>query len=567
MKKSGALALAAIVIGAVGLRWAPLLSFVYWGADIGEYFAILRDLAATGRVSFDYDGWGVTYPYFPGLFFVQGAVVALAPVDVTTVLNLLAPALGGLAVLPVFLLATMLTRRTSIGLLAAAFVATVMPHAYSTSHAAPSTLGDLLAFAGLLVFLRIPQDRRAILPALAISAALVITHHLATYFLILMVLLGMVVRGLLRPALAAKGGTRQAGTLAALLGMTFAFWFGYATTFRDGILRDVNVNPWWIIPASFPVLLAALVGLVRLRRRVPWRYRPRYPDLRHLAVVYGLAILFLFGLMGYGIVTAVPGTAIPLPPIVLAYFAPLTLAIAFAAAGRKFFDFHRGGHAPTGWLAALVLSTAFGAVAAPHVIIPFRHTEYLMVPLALFAGAGIAGLVDLRGTVSRGRAAAGALAGLLVVANAATAFPPPSIIVGWQEGARPAALDAAYWLRGHAAGLVAADHRASSLAFGFGGADATWDATRSPFLADSFAEGRHGFLEVRAPSGAADVAYVWVDRDIEAGVQLFPWEPAVPMSEASKGKFSDAPFVKVFDNGFARLYWIAWGCDDPGASC
>jgi len=29
-------------------------------------------------------------------------------------------------------------------------------------------------------------------------------------------------------------------------------------------------------------------------------------------------------------------------------------------------------------------------------------------------------------------------------------------------------------------------------------------------------------------------------------------------------RFDDSPFMKVFDNGYARLYWIARGCD---ASC
>ena len=32
------------------------------------------------------------------------------------------------------------------------------------------------------------------------------------------------------------------------------------------------------------------------------------------------------------------------------------------------------------------------------------------------------------------------------------------------------------------------------------------------------------------------------------------------MDPAVVAKFDDAPFIKVFDNGYARLYWIAWGC-------
>lgn len=131
----------------------------------------------------------------------------------------------------------------------------------------------------------------------------------------------------------------------------------------------------------------------------------------------------------------------------------------------------------------------------------------------------------------------------------------------------PQAVDAAYWSRLHVEGLLAADHRASTLAFGFGSTDGTWDATRSPFLAETFTDARSGLLGVRSPSGVRDVGYVWIDRDTERGVQLYPWETALAMTPAAVAKFSDSPFLKVYDGGYARIYWIAWGCEAPTASC
>src|SRR3972149_6249807 len=78
MRRSGASALLAILVAGVSIRLSPLLTYLYWGADIGEYHSILRDLTASGSVSTEYVGWGVTYPFFPGVFFLQGAGVALA---------------------------------------------------------------------------------------------------------------------------------------------------------------------------------------------------------------------------------------------------------------------------------------------------------------------------------------------------------------------------------------------------------------------------------------------------------------------------------------------------------
>src|SRR3989442_10751316 len=105
MRKSTALGLAAIALGSISVRLSPLSSFVYWGSDTGEYFSILRTLVRTGHVSTPYYGWGITYPYFPGMFFVQAGLADLGGVDVSTVLNLLVPILGALAVWPFFLLA------------------------------------------------------------------------------------------------------------------------------------------------------------------------------------------------------------------------------------------------------------------------------------------------------------------------------------------------------------------------------------------------------------------------------------------------------------------------------
>src|SRR3989442_10352643 len=105
MRKSAAIALGAIVLGAIAVRLAPLWSFLYWGSDTAEYFSILRNLVRTGHVSTTYYGWGVTYPYFPGVFFPQAGLVELGGLRPPTVLNLLVPGIGALAVLPMFLLA------------------------------------------------------------------------------------------------------------------------------------------------------------------------------------------------------------------------------------------------------------------------------------------------------------------------------------------------------------------------------------------------------------------------------------------------------------------------------
>jgi hypothetical protein len=557
MRKSVAFGLTAILIGSAAIRLSPLLSFLYWGSDTGEYFAILRDLGRTGHVSNVYYGWGITYPYFPGMFFVQEGLVELAGLDLPTVLNLLVPILGALAVVPMFLIAHRITGDARVALFAAAFLMGAIPQAYTTAHASPASLGDLFVLTGLLLFLRLRTDRAALVPLVLVTGALVATHHLSLYFFLLMVLGTVVIRGLATPWRWTAGTRREVAYAAILLTGTFAYWLGYATTFRDSILSDVDIRPWWALLVLFPVGIGILAALIFARTRVHWRYRPAYPGLRHRGTAYAAAAGTILLLGVVAVVAGVPGTSFRVPVEGLLYFIPLVLLMSFSAPGRPFLDFERDGVAVNAWLVALLASAIVGITVAPRVLIPYRHMEYLVVPFAIFAGVGLFRTLELTGIRKGGRMAILVVLGLILGANAISAIPPASTLAGWREGTVPAAIDPAYWARDHASGLVVSDHHGSTTVFGFGGLNATWDRTRAPFsMTDPYA----GLSGINSPSGRKDGRYVWIDRDMEAGLRLTPWETAAPMDPKVVAKFDSAPFVKVFDNGYAKLYWIAWGC-------
>jgi len=560
MKQSTAAALGAIVLGAIAIRLSPLSSFLYWGSDTGEYFAILRGIVRTGHLSTTYFGWGITYPYFPGMFFAQVGLVELGGLDAPTVLNLLVPILGALAVVPMFLIARRVTGEDRFALFAAALLAGAIPNAYTTAHPAPATLGDFLALTGLLLFLSLRTDRRAMAPLVIVTAALIMTHHLSLYFFVLMVLGAVVIEGLARPWRWTAGTRREVAYAGFLLAGTFAYWLGYATTFRESILPDVNIEPWWAFLALFPLGLLLLGAIIYARTRITWRFRPKYPKLRHRAAAYSAAVGTVLVLGVLSVAIGVPGTTFRVQGAALLYFVPLILLLSLSACGRGFLDFRRDGLQPNAWLVALLLSAVVGIVAAPHVLIPYRHMEYLMIPFAIFAGVGFFGLLDLAGLRGNGRLVALGIGGLLLAANMLAGIPPPSTFAGWREGTLPAAIDPAYWARDHVTGLVVSDHHGSTTVFGFGGVNATWDRTRAPFLV-AFAGGPYaGLANISSPSGLKNGTYVWIDRDMEAGLRLTPWETAAPMNPVVIAKFDDTPFVKVFDNGYARIYWIAWGC-------
>src|SRR2546428_750064 len=211
------------------------------------------------------------------MFFAQAGVVDLSGLDAPTTINLLVPVLGALAVLPMFLIGRRMTGDDRFALFAAAFLAGAIPVAYTTAHTAPATVGELLAVAGLLCFVRLRTDGRAMVPLLLVTATLIATHHLYLYFIRSMVFGAIVREGLARPWRWTAGAKREVMFASVLLAGTFAYWLEYATTFRESILPDVNIHPWWAFLALFPAGLLLLGGIIFARSRVAWRYRPRNP--------------------------------------------------------------------------------------------------------------------------------------------------------------------------------------------------------------------------------------------------------------------------------------------------
>jgi len=559
MRRSSATALLAILVLAILLRLSPLTRYLYFGSDIGEYFRISQGLAATGHVSLAYAGWGTTYPNFPGMFFLVVGPT-FGGLELSGALSLVTPILGALVPAIVFLLATRVLREDRVALVAAAFVAVAMPQAFLTAHPIPAAVGELLAVAGLLLFLRLPRDPRTWFLLVPLGGALVATHHFSTYMLIVMLVFALAVRALVNRELPRGELRPQVAYLVVLVSMTLAYWLGYATTFRMNILIDVNVRPWWLALAAAPAVVLLLSGLVVLRRRSAWRYRPRYPSLRHVGLAYGVAVLSLVGLLATTVAAPVPGTTIRLQPEVLLYFGPFLVFLALSAAGRKHGDFAQRGLETTGWFLGLALSVVAGLLIAPHVLIPYRHIEYAVIALALPVGAGLVAIVDLSG-LRRRTVAAAALAIVLVAGSAVSAIPPTGL-VGNEDGARAEAIDVSYWTGGGVFGLLATDHRASSLAFGFGGVDATWDTARGALTAATFVAARADMEGVNAPSGQDRVEYVLVDDDLARAVFISPYEPSLPLSPEARAKFLEPPYVKVYDNGFAQVYFVNWGCAD-----
>jgi hypothetical protein len=558
MRKSVGFALSSIFLAGLLLRLWPLLSNLHWGGDFGEYFFLTKGLVENGSIHLPYYGWGFTYPYFPGSIFLNG-VAGFAGVSLPMAASLVSVVLASLSVFPIFFIGRTLFHEDGASLIAAGVIAVSMPMVYTTSHANPSSVGDLLFVTCLFLFLKAQFDPKMYYLLYPTSIALVMTHHLTTYFLIIALIGAVFIQELVSRKSRVEELRLSVMFLVFLVASAFLYWALYAVPFRDVVMSKV-LGSWWIAIAVFVLTVVGLYALVKLRRRTKWNLRPEYPTLLNRLVSFSVGIIAIYSIMAVIVYVQVPGTTITPPDWAFIFFTPLMVTFAFGIAGRGFLDFYRRGLDPMSWFIVMAVSLILASFFASDVIIPYRHLQYMMPAAALLIGLGLSRISGLLGaTDKKGKVVAGALITTLLVLLAATSHPQKDLLDRLDEGVPAKLVSVGLYSGLYVDGLVASDHMASSTLFGFGDTNGTWDTAQDTLLADSFEEARDDMEEVDAPSGKKRVDYVAFDEDMEKGVMLYPWNPAPLPSVEAVAKFDDSPYMKLFDNGYSRLYYVNWG--------
>ncbi len=564
----------------------PFLSYALFGSDTGEYAYLTQTLATTGSLprGAAYAGWGSAYPDFPGTFLFGAGGAGALNVAPFTALTVLVPTIAALSVVPLFLLLRRLYPNDAIALLGAAFGTVAMPRMFSLAHPAPLALGDFLLVAAFWMLVESRRDRRWYALLLPTAGALIVTHHLSSYFFAIGGLGGILLLELWRPGLwSRRFPTRELLFLGGFLTATFLFWFYGTEEFVAKVLRfELGGSPLVAFGAfeGAALLAVALTALcIRWRRGRPRGRRAwvRLPSDRSLLRDAGWIAVAVFGLVSFLLVVPIPGTEQKAEAGTLLWFSPVLGLGLLCAGSRRTLSVARLGPLALTWLGILGLSaatmlllasvggavpegrTAAGIAAA---IAPDRHVEYLFLPLGLLVAVG-AGRLVARAEDRAGRRAlaAGAIAiGLLLAANAAIVYPPQTSFGGFEEGLTRG--DAALWMWvGIAAApgfTVASDHRLSSMLFGFDGDLATWVTTPALFTG---ANRSAAMAELRSagvpnPAEPRPIELVAIDAVMFQGVALDPAQLAEPISANATLWFELPAFVPLYENGAETVYLV-----------
>jgi hypothetical protein len=558
MRKWVLISIIAIFFLAIFMRLFPLTQYEIWGSDSGEYYYISTQLAGDGFVSTDYNGWGLGYPHFPGMFYLTGSVDFIFGLDTLSSMIFFVPFAASFSVLLVFLLARNLFKNDGAGLLAGALTAVAMPHVFATSHPMPASLGDMFLVLSLLLFLMAYNNRR-FLPLLILSSiALIVTHPLSSYFFFIMGLGGLFAVEVLKK----KEKTKSSNSwifLVFYLTVLIMYWSLAAEPFSRRVVSDAFDYPVWMILSLGYVAIILAFLMIKLRRRSEWRYEPRFPEPKIQLFKYVALLISLFLILAIVSFTAIPGTNIELNPLVLLLFAPFLALVAFGSVGPGYIRFYKKGVVIWGWIIAIFLSALVGAATSNLVLLPFRHPQFLVVPLALLMGIGAIMLFNvLKRKRSFVRVTVFYVLWVLIFLSALSAYPPKDIMGGFQEGTSREDMQGVFWAREsfETGATVASDHRMSSMVFGFGGLNATWDEAQKTLHGEDLSEFGEELESLDIPSGTKAINYVLLDDDIKEGAALHQWENAEPLSQKAQDKFHRWPFVKLYEAGGVEVYGI-----------
>jgi hypothetical protein len=260
-------------------------------------------------------------------------------------------------------------------------------------------------------------------------------------------------------------------------------------------------------------------------------------------------------------------------PAILINLIPLYILMTFLTFGPNESEVEKEGIFMIAWLTAVLLTALGSVIVGSKELIIYRFFQYFMAPWAIFIGLGIYAayrmFMELKfksidGKTPRPHARAGFTAAILVtilvISAGATAYPDRSTMANFQEGITHDEMDGVYWCRDNLEddATLASDHRLSSMAFGFGGVNASWDYVVDVFHEESFEDARDELNQSSIPSGKKRIDYIMLSDELKKGVALFQNREAEPMSDEAIAKFEREPFIKIYESNGVEVYLIDW---------
>jgi len=327
----------------------------------------------------------------------------------------LTPIFGGLTVLVFYFLVYELMKNRKIALLSSLILAVLPFHVVQLSHASPLTMGHFFMVLSLLLFLKYRKNTWYSLPLIISTVLLIMSHHLTTYFFLISLIVIVFFENTAKKKWT-KHVKKDVFYMFITSIMIFAYWAFIATTVWESFMRagfaigGVRIESIYLV-VLFYIVFFGLFGLIKLLWRfnaflneqiktktnifikILWKINPfikkKKSSVRSCLIKFFIALVIMYLIMIYFTENPLPWTNFPLSPIVVFLATPFLIAIAFAVSGFRFTHHVPNGYFIRGWLIALLVSFLYGLITFSGIILPHRHLEYIMYPVAILSTFGI----------------------------------------------------------------------------------------------------------------------------------------------------------------------------------
>ncbi|MFW5927781.1 MAG: hypothetical protein ACOCSL_01165 [Thermoplasmatota archaeon] len=511
------LSLISITLFSLFMRTIPLFRYSMWGMDCGEYVYYTGKWVSTGSSYLNIDGWGQAYPYFPGLFVLSGSLSSITGISVLSSTVFLPVIVSSFVPLFVFLIAYKITIEWKSALLSSFFLSVVAPFVYNYSQPKPETLGFFLMALLLIFFVFLSKNTKKyyvlIIPT---CLALVVTHHLSTYFLILFMFGGVFFSELSNRKSIENNLYRFYSYLLVTVVAIF-YWMVYADPFRRNRLYQALGTPYYTILLSPFVVPIFAYLLIKLRRKKDYIlpiniHRQNFKSFLKFAlppIIIGIVILLMAGFY------RVPGREFKLGYHALIYV-PLLFLSVLSVEARKVIKVFREGMHVVGWFLLASMSMFLGLLTENSSLLPMRQLSFLLMPLSILLGLGIIQIVTLYNPFKKKNRniILAIVAASLLLWSIPFTYPAQESISGYQEGSEWDDVEAGVWST-QIEGKIATDHRMSAVLFASGNDNLTWTEGFNIYFSSVDSDIRNELDEL-------NISYILWDQDMLKGVATAP---------------------------------------------
>ncbi|MDG6220571.1 MAG: hypothetical protein QCI38_03885 [Candidatus Thermoplasmatota archaeon] len=555
-------------VGGALLRLVPNVLHWGWGNDFGTYYGLANRLSQDAGSYWLYNGWGEGFNLFPVTYGTSVIAQRASGLEMHTAMKTVIPILGALTIPLTYLLTKKWLGDKRVALVAALFLSANVFHAYQTSHASPLTMGHLFFMASLVLYSRV-HSNRAYMPMFFISAfALVVTHHLTTFFLIITLVGIMFFKSLKLKTWNQE--LRMDVFIGLFVGtMAFAYWYLVATPVFEMYIRDgaFGIHPL-VVVAAFYIIIPLIPLVVFRMKKGGERLEKMFSILRNSS--FSPKTLFFSSLfVTVGFVALFAMMPFPNTGRSFSWYAPLVILpqLAFISLALYGWKQNHGGVNVNGWLMPQGALLLFTTITWNMAIMPFRFLEYLAYPISMLGAIGAILWLDSLGEGTRQKKTAVVILAACIVLCGGSTYLVQDATSGYDEKISESNILAIEYMRLHDGmfnGGIASDHRLGTMLWAYGFNLNTYDDSWHIWYSDGLDHGMVDELNGSTPAGP--IKHVILDDVIVArGPQSGTSGVYGGLENAQYDKFSEYPFrlLARFEDageggGWTEIYEVVW---------